>query len=158
MEGRSPDPTQARKGPTAPVIDDESTNTARKAEKVQTSLQTKAKTEPAARRLEMLREEFGVGYYRPRPLLRPIAAPHWTTKHWVPPKPGRVSIRHPASTASQGDASICRERRSDGPGESRMQEICTSGLTSGDWKRSARLGMRHRRMAKAAGQRQLPHA
>jgi hypothetical protein len=32
-EGRSPDPAQARKGPTAPVIDDESTNTARKAEK-----------------------------------------------------------------------------------------------------------------------------
>src|SRR5215208_6038845 len=52
-EGRSPDPTQARKRPTVPVIDDESTNTARKAEKVQTSLQTKAKTEPAARRLEM---------------------------------------------------------------------------------------------------------
>ena len=74
------------------MIDDESTNTARKAEKVQTSLQTKAKTEPAARRLEMLREEFGVGNYRPRPLLRLIAVPHRTTKHWVLPKPGRVSI------------------------------------------------------------------
>jgi len=91
-EGRSPDPTQARKRPTVPVIDDESTNTARKAEKVQTSLQTKAKTEPAARRLEMLRGEFGVGDYLPRPLLRLIAAPHWTTKHRVQSKPGRVSI------------------------------------------------------------------
>jgi hypothetical protein len=91
-EGRSPDPAQARKRPTVPVIDDESTNTARKAEKVQTSLQTKAKTEPAARRLERLREEFGVGNYLPRPLVRLIAVPHWTTKHWVPPKPGRVSI------------------------------------------------------------------
>jgi len=66
-EGRSPDPTQARKRPTVPVIDDESTNTARKAEKVQTSLQTKAKTEPAARRLEMLRGEFGVGTTSPDP-------------------------------------------------------------------------------------------
>src|SRR3954447_13339484 len=66
-EGRSPDPIQARKGPTAPVIDDESTNTARKAEKVQTSPQTKAKTEPVARRLEMLREVF-VGALSPLPL------------------------------------------------------------------------------------------
>jgi hypothetical protein len=140
------------------VIDDESTNTARKAEKVQTSLQTKAKTEPASHRLEMRREEFGERDYLPKPLLRLIDGPHRTTKHWVPPKPGRVSIRHPASTASQGDTPICRERRYDGPGESRMQEICTSGLTSGDWKRSAWLGMRHRRMTKAAGQRQLPQA
>jgi hypothetical protein len=91
-EGRSPDPIQARKGSTGQVIDDESTNTARTAEKVQTTLQTKAKTEPVARRLEMLREEFGVGNYLPRPLVRLIAVPHWTTKHWVPPKPGRVSI------------------------------------------------------------------
>ncbi len=48
------------------MIDDESTNTARKAEKVQTSLQTKAKTEPVSR-LEMLREEFGGGTTSPNP-------------------------------------------------------------------------------------------
>src|SRR5215213_9560929 len=41
-----------------------------------------------------------------------------------------------ASTLSRGDAPTCRERRSDGAGESRMREICTSGLTSGDRKRS----------------------
>ena len=39
-----------------------------------------------------------------------------------------------------------------------MREICTSGLTSGDWKRSVRLGMRHRHRAQAAGKRQLPQA
>jgi hypothetical protein len=33
-----------------------------------------------------------VGRYLPGPLLRLIAVPHGTTKHWVPPKPERVSI------------------------------------------------------------------
>jgi hypothetical protein len=139
------------------VIDDESTNTARKAEKVQTSPQTKAKTEPVARRLEMLREEFGGAL---SPLTPPTADCRAALDNEaLGSAKARTRVdRHAASTASQGDASICRERRSDGPGESRMREICTSGLTSGDWKRSVRLGMRHRRMAKAAGQRQLPHA
>ena len=156
-EGRSPDPIQARKGPTAPVIDDESTNTARKAEKVQTSPQTKAKTEPVARRLEMLREEFG-GALSPLTLSAADCRAALDNEALGSAKARTRVDRHAASTASQGSASICRERRSDGPGESRMQEICTSGLTSGDWKRSAWLGMRHRRMTKAAGQRQLPQA
>ena len=33
-------------------------------------------------------------------------------------------------------APTCRARRLDDAGESRMREICMSGLTSGDWKRS----------------------
>ena len=41
-----------------------------------------------------------------------------------------------ASIPSRGDAPTCRERRPDGLGESRMREIRTSGLTSGDRKRS----------------------
>jgi len=94
----------------------------------------------------------------PRPLLRLIGGPHRTAKHWALPKPGRGSMRHSASTASGCEAPICRERRYDGAGRSRMREICTSGLTSGDWKRSVGLGMRHRHRAKAAGQRRLPHA
>src|SRR3954471_11830083 len=43
---------------------------------------------------------------------------------------------HSASTACQCDVPTCRERRPDGLGESRMREIRTSGLTSGDRKRS----------------------
>ena len=139
------------------MIDDESTNTARKAEKVQTSPQTKAKTEPAACRPEMLREEFGGAL---SPLTPPAADCRAALDNEAPGSAkARTRVdRHAASTAFQDGALICRERRSDGPGESRMREICTSGLTSGDWKRSVRLGMRHRHMAKAAGQRQLPHA
>ena len=46
MEGRSPDPNQARKGADSPVIDDKSTNTAGTVETLQTALQAKAKAEP----------------------------------------------------------------------------------------------------------------
>ena len=49
MEGRSPDPNQARKGADSPAIDDESTNTAGMVETLQTALQAKAKAEPAFR-------------------------------------------------------------------------------------------------------------
>ena len=114
------------------MIDDESTNTARKAEKVRTSPQTKAKTEPVARRLEMLREEFGGAL---SPLTPPTADCRAALDNEAPGSAkARTCVgRHAASTASQGGASIGRERRSDGPGESRMREICTSGLTSGDW-------------------------
>src|SRR3954469_1762021 len=45
-------------------------------------------------------------------------------------------MRRSASTPSPDDASTCRERRSDGAGESRMREICMSGLTSGNRRRS----------------------
>jgi len=139
------------------VIDDESTNTARKAEKVQTSPQTKAKAEPVACRLEMLREESG-GALSPRTPPAADCRTAWDNEALGSAKARTRVDRHEASTTSQGGASIGRERRPDGSGESRMREICTSGLTSGDWKRSVRLGMRHRHMAKAAGQRQLPHA
>ena len=40
------------------------------------------------------------------------------------------------STAFEGAAPTCRERKSDGTGESWMPEIGTSSLMSGDWKRS----------------------
>ena len=47
-----------------------------------------------------------------------------------------ISMRRLASTPSLGTELACRERRSDGMGESGMQEICTSGLTSGNRKQS----------------------
>ena len=37
------------------------------------------------------------------------------------------------------------------PSESRMQQICTSGSMSGERKRMRWFGLRHRRVAKAAG-------
>jgi RNA-directed DNA polymerase len=49
VEGRSPDPNQARKGADSPVIDDKSTNTAGTVETLQTALQAKAKAEPTVR-------------------------------------------------------------------------------------------------------------
>ena len=49
VEGRSPDPDQARKGADSPVIDGKSTNTAGTVEALQTALQAKAKAEPAYR-------------------------------------------------------------------------------------------------------------
>ena len=73
------------------MIDDESTNTALQAEKVQTSPQTKAKTEPVARRLETLREEFWWGAISPDPSCGRLPSA-WDNQHWVPPEPGRVSI------------------------------------------------------------------
>ena len=121
-EGRSPDPIQARKGPTAPVIDDESTNTARKAEKVQTSPQTKVKAEPVACRLEMLREESG-GALSPRTPPAADCRTAWDNEALGSAKARTRVDRHEASTTSQGGASIGRERRPDGSGESRMRYV-----------------------------------
>jgi hypothetical protein len=47
-----------------------------------------------------------------------------------------ISTRHSAYTPCRGAARTGRARRLDDAGESRMREICMSGLTSGDWKRS----------------------
>ena len=47
-----------------------------------------------------------------------------------------ISTRHSAYTPCRDAARTGRARRPDDAGESRMREICMSGLTSGDWKRS----------------------
>jgi hypothetical protein len=156
-EGRSPAPNQLRKGSTVPVIDDESSNTARWTETSRPRCRRKLRLNQPVTGWKGCGRSLVEGDL-PRSLLWLIGVPHRTAKHWALPKPKRELTKHSASTASECDASICRARRPDGLGGSRMREICTSGLTSGDWKRSVRLGMRHRHMAKAAGQRQLPQA
>ena len=47
-----------------------------------------------------------------------------------------ISTRHSACMPCRVAARTGRARRLDDAGESRMREICMSGLTSGDWKRS----------------------
>jgi len=144
-------------GPAAPL---------ERVQKLQTSLQAKAKAEPAFRfyslwdkvcRADVLEEAYracrrnggapgcdGMTFDR----ITSLGRERWLEELRQELRAGECRPQPLCRSAGP----TCRVRRPDDAGESRMRAICMSGLTSGDWKRSYGSGeMRHRPWAKAAG-------